>query len=61
MLSIEEFKNKYPGAFCYGSFNQDNYHGSRFIMEGLLRFTEESAGRWAGPFEGGHAQFILRD
>jgi hypothetical protein len=62
MLTIEQFKEKYPGAFCWGTFNTTPFYpGIRFISEGFLQFTAETAFRWAGPFEGGHAQFVLRD
>lgn len=63
MLTVEEFKDKYPGAFCWGSFNdyQGIYPGVINIKEGLLQFTEETAHLWAGPFEGNHAQFTLED
>lgn len=62
MLTIEQFKEKYPGKFHYGSFANDHFYpGIRCIREGFLQFTAESACHWAGPFEGGHAQFVLRD
>lgn len=62
MLTLEDFKKKYPKAFCWDSFISDRYNpGMRFIKEGLLQFTEETACMWAGPFEGGHAHFVIKD
>jgi hypothetical protein len=62
MLTIEQFKAKYPEEKCWGSFKEvSSYIGYRFVTEGFLQFTKETACHWAGPFEGGHAQFVLRD
>lgn len=61
MLTIEEFKQKYPGEFCWGSFKSNIYPGTELILEGLLQFTPETACGWAGPLHGDHAQFVLTD
>lgn len=62
MLSIEEYKKKYPQAFCWGSFtDKPIYSGLRYIREGLLQFREENACCWGGPLEGNYAQFVLSD
>jgi hypothetical protein len=61
MLTIEEFKNKYPGEFCWGSFKEGIYPGTELVLEGLLQFTEDSAYHWAGPLHDGYAQFVLTD
>lgn len=59
MLTIEEFKNKYPGKFCWGSFKEGIYPGTELILEGLLQFTADSAFNWAGPLHDNYAQFVL--
>lgn len=62
MLTVEQFKVKYPKSFCYGSFAESMWFPDcRMILEGFLLFTEETAFRWSGPFDGGHAQFVLMD
>jgi hypothetical protein len=61
MLTIEEFKNKYPGEFCWGSFKNTIHPGTEVILEGLLQFTPETAHMWAGPLHDSHAQFVLTD
>lgn len=61
MLTIEEFKTKYPGEFCWASFKETIHPGTELILEGLLQFTPETAHNWAGPLYGGYAQFVLTD
>jgi hypothetical protein len=62
MLTIEEYRKKYPNEKCWGSFAEDykQYQGPRVILEGLLQF-DETACCWGGPFEGNYAQFCLKD
>jgi hypothetical protein len=59
MLTIEEYKEKFPNEKCWG--HTLIQPGVRFIKEGLLQFTESSAKGWAGPFEGSYAQFHCKD
>lgn len=62
MLTLEEYKLKYPKAFCWGSWSVNSHPGGpQILKEGMLLFSAETAHGWAGPFEGGYAQFVLQD
>lgn len=63
MLTIEEYKLKYPTERIWGSFNDGShfYPGTKFIQEGFLQFTADTACSWGGPFEGNYAFFVIRD
>lgn len=62
MLTIEQFKLKYPGEFCWGNVGKANiYSGIKLIMEGMLQFTAETACSWGGPLYDNYAQFVLDD
>lgn len=62
MLTIEEFKLKYPGKFCWENIGKVNiFSGIKLIMEGLIQFTPETASSWGGPLYDNYAQFVLND
>ena len=50
MLTTLEYQAKY--SLNHNPTMIDNLNHSRIIMEGFLLFNEETADRWAGPFEG---------
>lgn len=43
MLTIEEYKQKFPEGFSFGSFSGTLYPGAILLSEGYLLFTPESA------------------
>lgn len=68
MLTIEEYTARFGAKrlaagriACWGSAASNLPPGVRLIKEGLLQFTPESADCWAGPWDGGYAQFHLKD
>ena len=62
MLTIEQWNELHPDKFSYCSFkNSCLWPGDRIIAEGMLKFTDETAHCWAGPFEGGYAHCVVRD
>jgi hypothetical protein len=61
VLTLEEYKTQFPNAKNWGSWANLMQPGVRLIVEGMLLFTPETAPCWGGPFEGGYAQFIIRD
>jgi hypothetical protein len=62
MLTIPEYNEKFPHEKHVGSFQGHmGYPGLRFLSEGMLQFTEETACCWGGPYDGNYAHFILID
>lgn len=61
MLTVEEFKLKYPDSHGAGSFAGTGLPGVRLIAEGYLQFDEETACCWGAPYEGNHAMYVIRD
>lgn len=60
MLTIEEYKIRYPKEKGYGSWDGSFNPGAILIAEGYLQFNE-GANNWAGPWEGNYARFVLVD
>jgi hypothetical protein len=62
-LTREEYKALYPNQTDYATTLATNisYPGNVMIKHGLLKFTDETAYRWSGPFEGGYAVFRIQD
>lgn len=58
MLTIAQYKEKFPQEYCKYS---NCPYGELLISEGYLQFTQETAYNWAGPFEGNYAFFTLKD
>lgn len=60
MLTIKEYTEKF--GKCWGDF-EDSFSKRNVVIlsQGLLSFTKETAYNWAGPFDGGYAQFVLSD
>ena len=59
MLTTLEYQSKY--SLDHNPTMIDDLNQSRTIVEGFLLFNDETADRWAGPFEGNYAQFVVRD
>jgi len=60
MLTLEEYKIKYPNAkYLSGSFN--DYNGAVILKEGFLEFTKDTAYNFSGPFQDNLARFVLLD
>src|SRR5271155_5417262 len=58
MLTVEEYTAQF--GKCWG-LSKTLMPGVRLIKEGLLLFTPGSAACWGGPWEGGYAQFHIKD
>ena len=50
MLTTLEYQSKY--SLDHNPTMIDDLNQSRTIVEGFLLFNDETADRWAGPFEG---------
>ncbi len=66
-MTFEEYVRQYGPYSSWGDFStwavDDPVHmpGQHVIEAGMLQFTEDTADRWAGPFPGGFALFVLSD
>ena len=65
MKTLEQYFTLYPNSSRHKEWLVDHsngYNNGTVIFEyGMLEFTEETAYNWAGPFDGNHAFFIIRD